>query len=547
MKLALRALGSMFGLLALLFFVFALVNLGGGKGSGGSDEAGGELQIKLSVKDKVISGAYKVYGLRSDDINLWLGKTVFTNQTGGIIKDLRVRYKLGEYADWCSWQEHPKLVPTQTVVDLYNPILSSKIASLTSRTPGELQMEAEYTLADGTKKTLQKSERLTVLSPQEFYFTDLGSEERTGSFQDFSTNAHLLAAWVTSQDLAVSGLASMANKLAGGVGATQNDQAALQVMAALYEIMRGIGITYQHPQAQVEQNKSFDIMLVQTLQYPRDTIRKRSGTCIDLALLYASMMSSVGLRAALVLLDGHAFPMGITPTGRLIPVEATGVGGGGQKSADFNQVVNIGAKEWNELQQTGRYVLVEVQKAWGLGITAAELPALPADILDRWKITDLLSGRRIAVPTGGGEGTAQGGGGEGGGNEGGGGSEIQAMAQGNWSFSVTQANGRKLSGQAQVGYEGGQLKMYFVLRYSAPGADGQIHQAQEQNLFIGSQSGRTVAAQCTQAVWTLDGTQIPAQGLPYRMKLTVAQNGRSASGIVVGSTGESVRLSMKAR
>ena len=332
MKIKLRILGSVFGLLALLFLFFALIHLGD-EGSSDQEQMSGkkELTCRFNAREKLISGAYKVYGITNEMYSFWVAKTVFRNNTDEPITDLKVRYKLGEYADWCSWHVYPQLVPTQTVVDLYNPILKSSIAKLTSRTPAELEMQCEFTDSDGKSHTFAKSQRLTVLSGHDFFFTDLKSEERSGSFQDLQTYAPLLAAWVTYQDTAVTGLAALANERAKGVGAGSSDQACYKVMKELYEVLRAIRVTYQHPAVRLEQDKTFDIMLIQSLQYPRDTIQKRSGTCIDLAILYAAMMQSVGIKPYLVTLDGHCFPIGCTSDGTFIPVEATCVGGGRQR------------------------------------------------------------------------------------------------------------------------------------------------------------------------------------------------------------------------
>jgi pSer/pThr/pTyr-binding forkhead associated (FHA) protein len=531
----LRGLGSLFLVAAVACLALALVKGGAAKG----DKAGsGELTTKMIAKEKLITGAYKVYGLSDGEVVLWLAKTVFKNETDGLVKDLRVRYRLGEYADWCSWQTYPQLVPTQTVVDLYHPILSSSIAKLTSRTPAELQMEAEWLDSKGEKKRLEKSERISLLSSQEFFFTDLRTEERTGSFQDFAANAYLLASYVTSQDTAVSGLASMANERAKGAGAATSDNACIAVMSELYEIMRIIRITYQSPAHQVEQDKSFDTTLMQTLQYPRDTIRKRTGTCIDLALLYASMMNAVGIKPVLVMLDGHAFPLGITPGGGMVPVETTGVGGGGKDSINFAQAVQVGQKEFKQIQETGRYVLVNLQKAWGAGITPPELPPLPADILDRWKITDQVRGAGTPqVASGADPGGAGGTPGQASGGQ---------LVAGDYAF-VARASGGTFRGSARVSVSGNQVQILFALTYQGKGQDGRVHKGTEQNLFVGTTGGGAVKATCSQAAWTLDGRKIQPQGLPFHLQLAVGDGGRSASGMVVGSTGTQVRVTMKMR
>jgi hypothetical protein len=539
LSLILRIVGSLFLAAAVACVVVALLGVGGGgKAEGGG---GNELALKMYTKEKLITGAYKVYGLRDGEVVLWLAKTVFRNETDGVIKDLRVRYRLGEYADWCSWQVYPALVPTQTVVDLFHPILSSSIAKLSSRTPADLQMEAEWTDARGEKKKVEKAERISLLSSQEFFFSDLKSEERTGSFQDFAGNANLLASYVTPQDIAVSGLASMANERAKGAGASTSDNACIAVMAELYEILRTIHVTYQSPSHQVEKDKSFDTTLVQTLQYPRDTIRKRTGTCIDLALLYASMMNAVGIKPVLVMLDGHAFPAGITPGGSIVPVETTGVGGGGRNSIGFVQAVQVGQKELKQLQETGRFIMVNLQKAWGAGITPPELPALPPDILDRWKITAEVRGGGQPVPAPADQpapapapepapAPAPG--------------PAASLAPGDYSV-ATRATSGNVNGTARVAVAGAQVQILFSASAQGRGNDGRMHRASQQNLFVGTISGNTLRATCNKASLVVDGQQSPVRGLPIRLQLTIGADGRSASGTAVDAAGERTQVTMR--
>ena len=133
-------------------------------------------------------------------------------------------------------------------------------------------MEYEYVTASGEKKRAKDSKRLTFMGRREFFFTDLKEEEKTGSFQDQNTYSPLLSAWVTLADMPVAGLASLANKRAGGVAAGASDKECLEAMEQCYEIMRDIKITYQHPANMVDASKQYEPLEVQSLQYPRDTI-----------------------------------------------------------------------------------------------------------------------------------------------------------------------------------------------------------------------------------------------------------------------------------
>ena len=122
------------------------------------------------------------------------------------------------------------------------------------------------------------------------------------------------------------------------------------------------------------------------MKFPRDVIRDRSGTCIELAALYCSMAQAVGLESYMILVPGHAFPVIQLPSGNYLPVESTGVGGGKRYgTASFEQVVEAATKTYQENARQGTLIEVDIQRAWARGISNPELEAVPADILNRWK------------------------------------------------------------------------------------------------------------------------------------------------------------------
>ncbi len=509
----------------------------------------GELTKKMYVKEKVISGAYKTYAVKETPVPMWLAKTVFHNGMDQRITNLKVRYRVGEYSDWCSWHNYTALDPDQTVVDLYYPILLNSCAKLTSRAPAEIQMECEYTDQTGRTHQTSESRALTFLDRFEFIFSDMTADERTASFQDEVTYSHLLAAWVSRSDEVVARLASMANKKAGGLGASTNDESCIRVMAALYEIMRTIHISYQHPPALIDKNLSYDIKLVQSLQYPRDTIQKRSGTCIDLAILYASMLNSINIEPFLVVIDGHCFPMARTPSGKLIPVEATGVGDGFAKGMTFEQAVNSATETWKKANQSGRLVVVDVRQGWMAGIANPELETMPPDILDRWGITALVEGpaqpaaiHAVARP-----------------NEPQGNfpapmpipapapapAPTVAGIEGKWSYTVPGANGTPVNGRIEISGKGGQYKVVGTASYQMMGMDGRNHQFHERDECVGSLSGTNFSARCDNVTTTMDGQRMPPQGLPLTLNLVLGAGGRSMQGQVLNSMGMAIPISMQ--
>jgi hypothetical protein len=174
----------------------------------------------------------------------------------------------------------------------------------------------------------------------------------------------------------------------------------VKVLQACYELLQANDFTYQHPPALADKTVSFDVRQVQNVKFPRDTIRDRSGTCIDLAILYAAMVNAVGLEPHLALIPGHCFPVVRLPTGNLVAVEVTGVGGGLRfGSADFGPMLEKGIEELKAAMEPGANLyLIDLHDLWTRGIANPELDEHPADILERWGIKEGGRGEPATQP-----------------------------------------------------------------------------------------------------------------------------------------------------
>ncbi|MEA1964394.1 MAG: hypothetical protein U9O41_04605, partial [Candidatus Aerophobetes bacterium] len=126
----------------------------------------------------------------------------------------------------------------------------------------------------------------------------------------------------------------------------------------------------------------------QDVKYPRNVLRDKSGTCVDLAILYASVCQAVGLQTILVFVPGHCFPIIVLPGGELLPVECTAISGVAvgkpqTQSLSFDKAVKFGYENLQKLQM-GQYYMVEVRKMQQQGLVSPELPRLEAGILEKW-------------------------------------------------------------------------------------------------------------------------------------------------------------------
>jgi len=339
-----------------------------------------KVDVNLRVKKRLMGALYKIYSDPEAGYGaFWMAKTVFKNVGNVPIYDLAITYRLGEYTDQ-SVPEKYTLVPAGgAVVDVYYPILSSRAAQLKTRTPTELRIKYEYRDASGRRYTDERAERVEILGVNQFEFSNLSDEDRTDSWFDSFNNAPLTAAFVTKNCEAVRQFSGIVSDAAGGVAAARSDQEARRWLKAAYDQQMVNNIVYQTPSGFLTPERS----IAQDLKYPRDVFRDKAGTCIDLAITYAALAESVGLRSYLLLMPGHCFAIIRLPSGYPLAIENTGLGGDANRWS-FEKALEEGARKLAEAQESGVFYLIDVQKELSEGrVTNPELPMLPPDYLEK--------------------------------------------------------------------------------------------------------------------------------------------------------------------
>ena len=339
-----------------------------------------EMDIDTKVKPRLMSATYKAYGKSEiTDGSSWVARTAVTNVGQSNIRDMEISYKLGEYSDWSPAGRYSIIPPGGTVVDLYYPIISSKVAELRSSTPVDVSVRFSYKDESGHAYTDSETRRISMLGINQFETSNLLPEEQTGSWHDMMSNVPLLAAWFTKVDEPVKAFAGLVSQAAGGAGAAIDDESALQFMKALFDMEVAHGISYQTPSS-----GETDYSFAQDVKFPRDVLRDKAGTCVDLAITYGSVCEAVGLRAYLILIPRHAYPIIRLPSGQMVPVETTCVGGAAVgKSTTFEEAVKTAQKNIGKDTQRPHYI-VDIEAEFSEGLSSPELPRLDSDIITRW-------------------------------------------------------------------------------------------------------------------------------------------------------------------
>ncbi len=339
--------------------------------------APGRLSLRIQIKPTIMAATYKVYANRTiEDGVYWVARVIATNTGQRPVRDVLIRCRVPGYTEWETGERFPVVYPRSTIVHPYFPILSSTITSLKTRAPATVDISLSYKDAHGSRHTDTLTKPITIFGLNQFEYSSLTEEENTGSWYDNFSNANLLAAYVTRADPPVKAFAGLVSR--SGVPSALSDEAALRFMRDIFNTMIANHFAYQTPSGFL-----IDRHATQDIKFPRDVLRDRSGTCIDLAIFYASVCEAVGLKSNLMLIPGHCFPVIELPSGTIVPVEATMIGGEATGRQTFDDALKQGARNLQENMAKPHY-LINVTDMWQQGIVNPELPPLPADVLNRW-------------------------------------------------------------------------------------------------------------------------------------------------------------------
>jgi len=170
-----------------------------------------------------------------------------------------------------------------------------------------------------------------------------------------------VAAYITPADSALRNYSSFIRQTCKDeVIPSYNEQ--LQVAVQTYQALGEIGIIYQadptSPFTSVQENT----MMVDSISLPRDTLKRITGDCDDLTVLYTSLLETVGIETGFITTPGHIYAafntktlsrsyknihpdrnMTINVDGELwVPVEITMIG-----KANFLASWRKGVEEWH--------------------------------------------------------------------------------------------------------------------------------------------------------------------------------------------------------
>ncbi len=204
---------------------------------------------------------------------------------------------------------------------------------------------------------------IKIYSPLDFM---LGIEAE-GRLIDFYP---LLAAWVTPHAPEVEDIIKSASSIKkelsgdGSMGVNADDEEVMLQLKAIYSAIQNLGIEY------INTPVSFGPGAAQRIRYLGDVLRSGGGNCIELTIMFASIMEAIELSPLIVLVPGHAFLGVRMPSGNSVFIESTVVSG-----HDFEYAVNTGNEEFQRHQSKDEIIgIIDVEEMRAQGVIPNEIP-----------------------------------------------------------------------------------------------------------------------------------------------------------------------------
>jgi DNA-binding beta-propeller fold protein YncE/tetratricopeptide (TPR) repeat protein len=346
------------------------------------------LEMDVAELHNVFSNSYKLYEQEG------VGQVKLSNNTRGAMNDIKVSFMLNNFMDFPTEVKIDALPPGESREVTLKAVFNNNILTLTEDTPVQAKLEASY-FENGQPRVYNKIKTINIYDKHRLSWDEKGR----------------YAAFVTPKDPLV---INFSRSVAAEFGATKEPT---QLAAALFNTLGALGVTYVQDPINPYQITSNKVDYVDYIQYPRETIQRKSGDCDDLVALYSAALESIGIPTRVLLVPGHMFLMFATGVeadgdgytmdemyvahdGMLwIPVEATLVG------KSFIKAWESGAGAYYREKKSGGLSVFDIHEAWAKFKPASlpddswKAPPMNRDSIERAFPGDLLSVLKISSQT----------------------------------------------------------------------------------------------------------------------------------------------------
>lgn len=346
-----------------------------GSNKGNADD----IDISIEKSAFIMPAAHRVYSNpEALDGKYYLFKAKITNNSTETLEDVTVKYRIPNYIDWTELTVSGEMFPGQTLVVPCYPKFKNEITEKTTESVEKAEIEISW---DGAEDDdiIEEDFTFKLTNRNEYVYTGIKSEE-ISSWADMYDNDALIACFVTPNDPVVKYYTqNLQEKLLKGEAASvsRKPEDAVRFLGGIYEATRKSHMVYSGTKGIPKSTEDVQ-SIVQQVRLPREVITGNTGLCIELSVLYASVLSAAGIDPVIYMVPGHAYP-GFRMNGQYYAIEATGIGGEGLGNImNAEEAYQQGQKQLQEFIQRSqagdpRYTIVDIHNVNAQGVTSMDL------------------------------------------------------------------------------------------------------------------------------------------------------------------------------
>jgi tetratricopeptide (TPR) repeat protein len=238
------------------------------------------LEIEVVNLRNIFSNTYKLY--EQDGV----GVIKVTNNTNKPIDQVSVQFTIKNFMDFPVEQKIDRLQPGQSQEIHLKAVFNNSILTVTEDTSVQASIEASY-FENGNRNTFSNNSTLMVYEKHRLIWDEHGR----------------FASFITPKDAPI---ISFARSVVTQYKETK-DEALLA--AAIFNAMGTIGMTYiQNPNDPYQIVKG-NTNVVDYIQFPRETLERKSGDCVDFVGFYMTALESLGIATRAIEVPGHMLMM----------------------------------------------------------------------------------------------------------------------------------------------------------------------------------------------------------------------------------------------
>lgn len=238
------------------------------------------LDIEVVKLNDIFSNSYKLYEKNG------IGSIKLTNNTDKPMEKIRVTFVLKNFMDYSTEGKIAKLLPGQSEELILKAVFNNSILTVTEDSAVQAEIEASF-FDNGQRVAFNRSATVNVYDKHRLTWDE---RERFATF-------------VTPKDPPVLNLARMV------VSEFKETKDEARLAAALFDALGVFGLTYIQDPSNPYQVTAGKAHTVDYIQFPRETLERKSGDCDDLVAVYSAGLEGMGIATRVVEVPGHMFMM----------------------------------------------------------------------------------------------------------------------------------------------------------------------------------------------------------------------------------------------